>query len=61
MVEKDHGLLNPYGVIEVKGTKNPEGAKAYADFITSAEGQKIIAEYGKDKYGQPLFFPSAAK
>lgn len=60
VVEKDPALLNPYGVIEVKGAKNPEGAKAYADFITSAEGQKIIAEYGKDKYGQPLFFPSAS-
>jgi len=61
IVEKHPSLLNPYGVIEVKGAKNAEGAKAYADFITSAEGQKIIAEFGKDKFGQPLFFPSAAK
>lgn len=61
LVEKHSSLLNPYGVIEVKGAKNAEGAKAYADFITSPEGQKIIAEFGKDKYGQPLFFPSAAK
>ncbi|NPV71079.1 MAG: solute-binding protein [Firmicutes bacterium] len=61
LVEKDPALLNPYGVIEVKGAKNTDGAKAYAGFITSAEGQKIIADYGKDKFGQPLFFPSASQ
>ncbi|MGE5485978.1 MAG: substrate-binding domain-containing protein [Ignavibacteriales bacterium] len=61
IIEKYPSLLNPYGVIEVKGAKNAEGAKAYADFITSAEGQKIIAEFGKDKFGQALFVPSATK
>ena len=40
---------------------NLEGAKAFADFITSPEGQKIIAEFGVDKFGQPLFFPDADK
>ena len=61
MVEGDPGLLNPYGVIEVQGAKNAEGAKAFADFITSAEGQQIIAEFGKDRFGQPLFFPLVHK
>jgi len=59
LVEKETALLNPYGVIQVTGAKNAGGAKAYADFITSPPGQAIIAEFGKDKYGQPLFFPGA--
>jgi ABC-type tungstate transport system permease subunit len=29
--------------------------------MTSAEGQKLIAEFGADKFGQPLFYPSAKK
>jgi tungstate transport system substrate-binding protein len=59
LVEKEPALLNPYGVIQVTGAKNAEGALAYAGFITSPAGQAIIAEFGKDKYGQPLFFPDA--
>ena len=38
-----------------------EGAKAFADYITSSEGQEIIAEFGVEKYSQPLFFPDADK
>lgn len=59
MVEGDPSLLNPYGVIEVRGAKNAAGARAFADFITSPEGQRIIAEFGEDRFGQPLFFPMA--
>lgn len=59
MVEKHEAMLNPYGIIQVTDAKNPEGAEAYADFITSPQGQAIIAEFGKEKYGQPLFFPDA--
>jgi len=65
LVEGDPFLLNVYHVITVNPDKvrniNLEGAKAFADFITSNEGQKIIAEFGVDKYGQPLFFPDADK
>jgi tungstate transport system substrate-binding protein len=65
LVEGDPFLLNVYHVITVNPQKWPnvnlEGAKAFADFITSAEGQKIIAGFGVDKYGQPLFFPDADK
>ena len=59
LVEKHEAMLNPYGIIRVTDAKNPEGAEAYANFITSPQGQAIIAEFGKDKYGQPLFFPDA--
>jgi tungstate transport system substrate-binding protein len=65
LVEGDPFLLNVYHVITVNPEKWPninlEGAKAFADFITSAEGQKIIEEYGVEQYGEPLFFPDANK
>ena len=65
LVEGDLFLLNVYHVITVNPEKWPnvnlEGAKAFADFITSSEGQKIIAGFGVEKYGQPLFFPDADK
>jgi tungstate transport system substrate-binding protein len=65
LVEGDPFLLNVYHVITVNPEKFPnvnlEGAKAFANFITSDEGQKVIADFGVDKFGQPLFFPDANK
>ena len=65
LVEGDPFLLNVYHVITVDPKKFPnvnlEGAIAFANFITSKEGQKIIADFGVDKFGQPLFFPDAGK
>jgi tungstate transport system substrate-binding protein len=65
LVESDPALLNVYHVITVNPEKFPkinlEGAKAFADYITSPAGQKLIAEFGVEKYGQPLFFPDAYK
>jgi tungstate transport system substrate-binding protein len=63
--EGDALLLNVYSVIRVNPVKfskiNDEGAKAFADFIISADTQKIIGQFGIDKYGSPLFFPDAGK
>lgn len=59
LVEQHATLLNPYGIIQVTGARNGAGAAAYADFITSDRGQAIIARFGREKYGQPLFFPDA--
>jgi tungstate transport system substrate-binding protein len=65
LVEGDPFLLNVYHVITVNPEKHPainlEGARAFADFITSPDGQNIIAGFGVDKYGQALFFPDADK
>lgn len=63
VVEGDKNLFNPYGVIQVNAEKHPninkDGAKAFAEWITGTEGQKMIGEFGKEKWGQPLFTPSA--
>ena len=65
LVEGDAKLLNIYHVMEVNPAKfakaNNVGAKAFGDFLLSPEGQKIIGEFGKDKYGQPLFFADGGK
>jgi tungstate transport system substrate-binding protein len=59
----DPFLLNPYGVIPVNPAKHPnvkaDLAEKFAAWITSLETQKLIGDFGKDKYGQPLFYPSS--
>lgn len=65
LCEGDPSLLNIYHIMEVNpekfGKVNAEGAKAFVDFMTSQETQKLIGEFGKDKFGQPLFTPDAGK
>lgn len=59
LVEGDKKLFNPYSVIEVVGAKNADGSKAFSDWVTGADGQKVIGAYGVDKFGQQIFVPSA--
>ncbi|MCG8538564.1 MAG: substrate-binding domain-containing protein [Clostridia bacterium] len=63
VVEGDPKLFNQYGVIPVNPDKtdkiNHEGAKAFVDWILSENTQKLIGEFGKEKFGQPLFIPNA--
>lgn len=63
--EGDNSLLNVYHVITVNPDKHPginyDGALAFAKFITKAATQAVIAEFGVDKFGQPLFYPDADK
>lgn len=67
LVEGDPALFNVYHVMPVNPAKfpnvklNPAGGKAFADFMVAAETQRIIGEFGKDKYGQSLFIPDAGK
>ncbi len=62
-VEGDPKMFNPYGIIAVNPSKYPtinhKGAMQLIDWITSNEGQKLIASFKID--GQQLFFPSAKK
>jgi len=63
LFEGDKKLINPYGIIPV----NPEmhshinilGAEALVEFFRSDDVQDKIGEFGKNNYGQPLFFPDA--
>jgi tungstate transport system substrate-binding protein len=63
LCEGDPRLYNPYGVIAVNPKKWPhvkyDLAKAFIEFITSEEGQAIIANFRKD--GEQLFQPDAVK
>lgn len=63
--EGDKNLLNIYHVMQVNPEKfskvNKDGAKAFVEFMIDPDTQKIIGEFGKDKYGQALFFPDAGK
>ena len=63
--EKAPDLLNQYGVIAVNPAKYPDtnikAANAFIEWITSDKIQKVIADFGVDKYGQGLFVPNAKK
>lgn len=60
LVDESESLKNVYSVIVVnpemvEGT-DVETAQAFAEWITSDEAAEIIADYGVEEYGQPLFF-----
>ncbi len=59
--EGDPALFNPYHVIAVNPARHPHVkyalAKKYIEYLTSTEGQKIIADYRV--LGEPLFHPDA--
>ena len=64
LVEGDEALLNYISLIPVNPQKfprvNAKDTKAFVQWLTSpANGQKIIRDFGKDKYGSPLFFPNS--
>jgi tungstate transport system substrate-binding protein len=63
LVEGDKRLFNQYGVMVVNPAKHPQvkekDAQRFVDWVTSAAGQRSIAEYQIN--GQQLFFPNADK
>jgi tungstate transport system substrate-binding protein len=68
LAEGDPVLANPYHVIVVSPAKHPgvhqAPAQKFADFLLTPATQKAIANFGTDRYGQPLFFvgtPGAAE
>jgi tungstate transport system substrate-binding protein len=65
LVEGGEALLNVYHVIEIpeaNGSRvNTAGGNAFADWMVSPGTQAMIATFGKEKYGQPLFTPDAGK
>jgi len=61
LVTEGKELINVYSLIPVNPAKfsnvNTEAVDKWIAFITSDEGQKIIGDYGLDKYNQTLFTP----
>ncbi len=59
----DKALYNPYGVIPVNPANHTgiqaELAEQFAAWLTSPATQAMIGEFGRDTYGQPLFYPLA--
>lgn len=58
-------LMNQYGVIAVNPEYhegidiNNEAANAFIEWICSEKIQALIADFGVEEYGEPLFFPNA--
>ncbi len=63
LFEGDPALTNPYHAYVVNPALHPkvrvEGAREFVRFLTSAEAQRLIAEFGADRFGSPLFRPAA--
>jgi tungstate transport system substrate-binding protein len=61
LCEGDPLLFNPYSAIVVNPDRHAnlhtEAARRFVDFLLSPGIQRTIAEFGKDRYGQSLFFP----
>ncbi|TKC15379.1 substrate-binding domain-containing protein [Robertmurraya kyonggiensis] len=59
-IEGDDALLNIYHVMEVDPSKNEQinndGAKAFVEFIVDEDTQNFIEEFGKEEYGESLFY-----
>jgi len=64
LFEKDEALLNYITLIPVNPKKFPkanyEEVMVFVKWLTSPQkGQRMIRNFGKDKYGSPLFFPNS--
>ncbi len=59
MVEGDPRLANIYSVIVVADGREPEGARAFRDWLLSDAGRRAIAGYGRRKFAAPLYEPLA--
>jgi tungstate transport system substrate-binding protein len=65
LLEGDPAFLNIYSVMEVNSEKFPKvnaaGGKAFADFLLSDKVQEVLKTFGKDKFGEALFFSDVGK
>jgi tungstate transport system substrate-binding protein len=63
LVERDDVLLNYISLIPVNPAKFPQvrhaEAMQFVEWLQGREAQTIIRDFGKDKYGEPLFFPNS--
>jgi tungstate transport system substrate-binding protein len=58
---RDEDKPNVYSVIrissDIHSNVNEAGAIAFAEFVVSQGGQCVIAQFGVEEYGEPLFEP----
>ena len=65
LLEGDPAFLNVYHVMEVNSEKFPKvnaaGGKAFADFLLSAKIQGVLKTFGKEKFGEALFYSDVGR
>jgi tungstate transport system substrate-binding protein len=65
LFEGDGVLLNVYHALLVNPAThngiNEAAGRAFIEFITSADIQALIGQFGVEEYGEPLFTPDAGK
>lgn len=65
LFEKDPVLINRYHALTINPERYPaaayELAKKFVAFLMSEKGQEIIATFGTEEYGQPLYFSASAE
>jgi len=63
LIERDDILLNYITLIPVNPAKFPQvhhaEAMQFIEWLQGREAQTIIRDFGRDKYGEPLFFPNS--
>lgn len=65
VVDGGVALHNPYHVIDMTekaGSRvDAAGGRAFADWLVSVEAQRIIADFGRGRFGRSLFVPMALR
>ena len=60
LFEGDPLLVNKYSIMLVNPVRHPnvnaQGAEAFHRWVLTEEARHRIRDYGKDRFGQPLFF-----
>jgi tungstate transport system substrate-binding protein len=64
LVEKDEAMLNFMSLIPANAARfwriDGTGAMQFVYWLTApGKGQRIIRDFGKDRYGEPMFFPNS--
>lgn len=55
----DPRLVNTYHVLLSPSSHRAAVANAFVDFLAGAAGQSVIADFGRQRYGEPLYLDAA--
>ena len=63
LYDRGEELINIYSAYIVKSCRGVQRgyAEKFIEFVAGPEGQRIIAEYGKEEFGKPLFGAAAPR